>query len=90
MHRQRCTGALQRKLKHREALTRIIQHAKDFKDHHKNAAARAARLGDMVARWHRATMTEEKRARERAEQNRRRALKYLLGRAKRAFCCTQR
>lgn len=60
--------------KHQEYLNAVIQHGKDFKEYHRNAVAKMAKLNRAVLAHHANNEREQKREQERIEKERMRAL----------------
>ncbi|XP_075589834.1 ATP-dependent helicase brm [Dermatophagoides farinae] len=63
-----------RKQKHQEYISAILQHAKDFKEYHRNIQAKIGRVNKAVAVYHANTEREQKKEQERIEKERMRRL----------------
>merc|ERR1712012_242094 len=60
--------------KHQEYLNAVMQHAKDFKDFHRNIVAKVGKLNRAVVTFHTNTEREQKKEQERIEKERMRRL----------------
>ncbi|XP_055885494.1 probable global transcription activator SNF2L2 isoform X1 [Biomphalaria glabrata] len=60
--------------KHQEYLNAVLQHAKDFKDFHRNVVAKIGKLNRAVITFHTNTEREQKKEQERIEKERMRRL----------------
>ncbi|BFZ16660.1 hypothetical protein BsWGS_19698 [Bradybaena similaris] len=60
--------------KHQEYLNAVLQHAKDFKDFHRNVVAKIGKLNRAVITYHTNTEREQKKEQERIEKERMRRL----------------
>ncbi|CAG5131850.1 unnamed protein product, partial [Candidula unifasciata] len=60
--------------KHQEYLNAVLQHAKDFKDFHRNIVAKIGKLNRAVITYHTNTEREQKKEQERIEKERMRRL----------------
>lgn len=60
--------------KHQEYLNAVIQHAKDFKDFHRNIIGKVGKLNRAVVTFHANTEREQKKEQERIEKERMRRL----------------
>ena len=63
-----------RKQKHQEYLTAILQHAKEFKEYHRNIQGKISKVNKAVATYHANTEREQKKEQERIEKERMRRL----------------
>ena len=63
-----------KKQKHQEYLTAILQHAKEFKEYHRNIQAKISKVNKAVATYHANTEREQKKEQERIEKERMRRL----------------
>ncbi|KAK6179113.1 hypothetical protein SNE40_011545 [Patella caerulea] len=63
-----------RRQKHQEYLNAVIQHAKDFKEFHRNVTAKIGKLNKAVMTYHTNTEREQKKEQERIEKERMRRL----------------
>lgn len=63
-----------RKQKHQEYISAILQHAKDFKEYHRNIQLKIGRVNKAVAVYHANTEREQKKEQERIEKERMRRL----------------
>lgn len=63
-----------RKQKHQEYISAILQHAKDFKEYHRNIQLKITRVNKAVAVYHANTEREQKKEQERIEKERMRRL----------------
>ncbi|KPM06633.1 global transcription activator SNF2L2-like protein [Sarcoptes scabiei] len=63
-----------RKQKHQEYISTILQHAKDFKEYHRNIQLKIGRVNKAVAVYHANTEREQKKEQERIEKERMRRL----------------
>lgn len=63
-----------RKQKHQEYISAILQHAKDFKEYHRNIQLKISRVNKAVAVYHANTEREQKKEQERIEKERMRRL----------------
>lgn len=57
-----------RKQKHQEYISAILQHAKEFKEYHRNIQAKISRINKAVAVYHANTEREQKKEQERIEK----------------------
>lgn len=60
--------------KHQEYLNAVLQHGKDFKEYHRNIAAKISKVNKLVLTYHANNEREQKREQERIEKERMRAL----------------
>ncbi|GFN80130.1 transcription activator brg1 [Plakobranchus ocellatus] len=60
--------------KHQEYLNAVLQHAKDFKEFHRNVVAKVGKLNRAVVTFHTNTEREQKKEQERIEKERMRRL----------------
>lgn len=60
--------------KHQEYITAVLQHAKEFKEYHRNIQAKIGRVNKAVAIYHANTEREQKKEQERIEKERMRRL----------------
>ncbi|XP_017301972.1 ATP-dependent helicase brm isoform X3 [Diaphorina citri] len=60
--------------KHQEYLTTVLQHAKDFKEYHRNNTARTQKLNKAIINYHINAEKEQKKEQERIEKERMRRL----------------
>ena len=63
-----------KKQKHQEYLTAILQHAKEFKEYHRNIQGKISKVNKAVATYHANTEREQKKEQERIEKERMRRL----------------
>ncbi|KAK4337108.1 hypothetical protein RND71_043426 [Anisodus tanguticus] len=63
-----------KKQKHQEYLNAILQHAKEFKEYHRNIQAKISKVNKAVATYHANTEREQKKEQERIEKERMRRL----------------
>ncbi|KAK4337107.1 hypothetical protein RND71_043425 [Anisodus tanguticus] len=63
-----------KKQKHQEYLSTILQHAKEFKEYHRNIQAKISKVNKAVATYHANTEREQKKEQERIEKERMRRL----------------
>lgn len=63
-----------RRQKHQEYLNAILQHAKDFKEFHRNMSVKIGKLNKAVMTYHANTEREQKKEQERIEKERMRRL----------------
>ena len=63
-----------RRQKHQEYLNAVLQHAKDFKDYHRNTLLKVSKVNKAVAVYHANTEREQKKEQERVEKERMRRL----------------
>ncbi|CAG2107217.1 unnamed protein product [Medioppia subpectinata] len=63
-----------RRQKHQEYLNAVLQHAKDFKDYHRNTLVKVSKVNKAVAVYHANTEREQKKEQERVEKERMRRL----------------
>ena len=63
-----------RRQKHQEYLNAVLQHAKDFKDYHRNILLKVSKVNKAVAVYHANTEREQKKEQERVEKERMRRL----------------
>lgn len=63
-----------KKQKHQEYLNAVLQHAKDFKEFHRNVSAKIVKTNKAVMMWHANTEREQKKEQERIEKERMRRL----------------
>lgn len=63
-----------RRQKHQEYLNAVLQHAKDFKDYHRNTLLKIGKVNKAVAVYHANTEREQKKEQERVEKERMRRL----------------
>lgn len=71
---QKLEAERKRRQKHQEYLAAVLQHAKDFKEYHRNNVARIARLNKAVLNYHAVAEKEQKKEQERIEKERMRRL----------------
>lgn len=71
---QKLEAERKRRQKHQEFLQSVLQHAKDFKEHHRNNVAKLGRLNKAVMNYHANAEREEKKEQERKEKERMRRL----------------
>ncbi|KAI2800904.1 Transcription activator BRG1 [Blomia tropicalis] len=57
-----------RRQKHQEYISAVLQHAKDFKEYHRNIQAKIVRINKAVAVYHANTEREQKKEQERIEK----------------------
>lgn len=60
--------------KHQEYLNAVLQHGKDFKEYHRNIAAKISKVNKIVLTYHANNEREQKREQERIEKERMKAL----------------
>jgi len=63
-----------RRQKHQEYLNAVLQHAKDFKEFHRNVSAKVSKVNKAVVVYHMNTEREQKKEQERIEKERMRRL----------------
>ena len=63
-----------KKQKHQEYLNAVLQHAKDFKEYHRNMQGKISKVNKAVATYHANTEREQKKEQERIEKERMRRL----------------
>ena len=63
-----------RRHKHQEYLNAVLQHAKDFKEYHRNVSAKLSKINKAVKVYHENTEREQKKEQERIEKERMRRL----------------
>ncbi|RWS06402.1 Transcription activator BRG1-like protein [Dinothrombium tinctorium] len=63
-----------RRQKHQEYLNAVLQHAKDFKEYHRNIQAKIGKVNKAVSTYHANTEREQKKEQERIEKERMRRL----------------
>ncbi|KAK6636841.1 hypothetical protein RUM43_010505 [Polyplax serrata] len=71
---QKLEAERKRRQKHQEYLAAVLQHSKDFKEHHRNNVAKIARLNKAVLNYHANAEKEQKKEQERIEKERMRRL----------------
>ncbi|KAL0276318.1 UNVERIFIED_CONTAM: hypothetical protein PYX00_003911 [Menopon gallinae] len=71
---QKLEAERKRRQKHQEYLAAVLQHSKDFKEHHRNNLAKTARLNKAVLNYHANAEKEQKKEQERIEKERMRRL----------------
>ncbi|KAI5642441.1 HSA domain-containing protein [Phthorimaea operculella] len=71
---QKLEAERKRRQKHQEFLQTVLQHAKDFKEFHRNNVARVARMNKAVMNHHANAEREQKKEQERIEKERMRRL----------------
>lgn len=71
---QKLEAERKRRQKHQEYLAAVLQHAKDFKEHHRNNLAKTAKLNKAVLNYHANAEKEQKKEQERIEKERMRRL----------------
>ena len=57
-----------------EYLNAVLQHAKDFKEYHRNISGKISKVNKAVLTWHANTEREQKKEQERIEKERMRRL----------------
>ena len=57
-----------------EYLSAVLQHAKEFKEYHRNVSGKVAKVNKAVLTWHANTEREQKKEQERIEKERMRRL----------------
>lgn len=71
---QKLEAERKRRQKHQEYLAAVLQHSKDFKEHHRNNMAKTSRLNKAVLNYHANAEKEQKKEQERIEKERMRRL----------------
>ncbi|XP_026323567.1 ATP-dependent helicase brm isoform X2 [Hyposmocoma kahamanoa] len=71
---QKLEAERKRRQKHQEFLQTVLQHARDFKEYHRNNVARTARINKAVMNYHANAEREQKKEQERIEKERMRRL----------------
>ena len=71
---QKVEAERKRRQKHQEYLNTVLQHAKDFKDFHRNNMAKIMRLNKAIVTYHANAEREQKKEQERIEKERMRRL----------------
>lgn len=71
---QRVEQERKKRQKHQEYLNAVLQHGKDFKEYHRNMAAKIAKVNKLVLTYHANNEREQKREQERIEKERMKAL----------------
>lgn len=67
---QKLEAERKRRQKHQEFLASVLQHAKDFKEFHRNNQAKLSRLNKAVMNYHANAEREQKKEQERIEKER--------------------
>ncbi|XP_013144254.1 PREDICTED: probable global transcription activator SNF2L2 [Papilio polytes] len=71
---QKLEAERKRRQKHQEFLQTVLQHAKDFKEYHRNNVAKLARMNKAIMNYHANAEREQKKEQERIEKERMRRL----------------
>ncbi|CAG9110283.1 unnamed protein product [Plutella xylostella] len=71
---QKLEAERKRRQKHQEFLQTVLQHAKDFKEYHRNNVAKMARMNKAIMNHHANAEREQKKEQERIEKERMRRL----------------
>ncbi|XP_060810415.1 ATP-dependent helicase brm [Amyelois transitella] len=71
---QKLEAERKRRQKHQEFLQTVLQHAKDFKEYHRNNLAKMARINKAIMNHHANAEREQKKEQERIEKERMRRL----------------
>ncbi|XP_059047532.1 ATP-dependent helicase brm isoform X2 [Achroia grisella] len=71
---QKLEAERKRRQKHQEFLQTVLQHAKDFKEYHRNNVAKTARINKSIMNYHANAEREQKKEQERIEKERMRRL----------------
>lgn len=71
---QKLEAERKRRQKHQEFLQTILQHAKDFKEYHRNNIAKLSRMNKAIMNYHANAEREQKKEQERIEKERMRRL----------------
>ncbi|XP_046976606.1 ATP-dependent helicase brm isoform X2 [Vanessa cardui] len=71
---QKLEAERKRRQKHQEFLQTVLQHAKDFKEYHRNNVAKLSRMNKAIMNYHANAEREQKKEQERIEKERMRRL----------------
>lgn len=71
---QKLEAERKRRQKHQEFLQTVLQHAKDFKEYHRNNQAKLSRMNKAIMNYHANAEREQKKEQERIEKERMRRL----------------
>ncbi|XP_047514277.1 ATP-dependent helicase brm [Pieris napi] len=71
---QKLEAERKRRQKHQEFLQTVLQHAKDFKEYHRNNVAKLSRINKGIMNYHANAEREQKKEQERIEKERMRRL----------------
>ncbi|CAG9783181.1 unnamed protein product [Diatraea saccharalis] len=71
---QKLEAERKRRQKHQEFLQTVLQHAKDFKEYHRNNMAKLSRMNKSIMNYHANAEREQKKEQERIEKERMRRL----------------
>ncbi|XP_037300295.1 ATP-dependent helicase brm [Manduca sexta] len=71
---QKLEAERKRRQKHQEFLQTVLQHAKDFKEYHRNNIAKLSRMNKAIMNYHANAEREQKKEQERIEKERMRRL----------------
>ncbi|XP_041974353.1 ATP-dependent helicase brm [Aricia agestis] len=71
---QKLEAERKRRQKHQEFLQTVLQHAKDFKEYHRNNVAKMGRMNKAIMNYHANAEREQKKEQERIEKERMRRL----------------
>ena len=71
---QKVEAERKRRQKHQEYLNTVLQHAKDFKEYHRNNVAKIQRINKAIVYYHANAEREQKKEQERIEKERMRRL----------------